>query len=143
HARIWNTATRQPLGRSLEHEANLTHVAFSPDSRRLVTAYDDRTVRVWNVSTGQLTVSPLRHHGPLDFAEFSPDGRRVLSHVPGSGSVNYSNYAAVGWSVWTPPTHDSAVCVWDLAKRDPLVAKLKHDGMTKRALFSPDERHVL
>jgi len=62
------------------HRNTITHALFSPDSRQLVTASIDRTVRMWDLS------NPLEHHlftlslptnGPLvdfDFRCTSQDG---------------------------------------------------------------------
>jgi tetratricopeptide (TPR) repeat protein len=50
-ARVWDTATGQPLSTPLKHEGGVLHAAFSPDGRRIVTASRDRTARVWNIST--------------------------------------------------------------------------------------------
>jgi WD40 repeat protein len=58
----------------------VTSVAFSPDSMRIVSASNDRTIRVWDAQTGQLTVEPLKWHtrGVTSVA-FSPDGMRIVS----------------------------------------------------------------
>ena len=55
----------------------MLHVAFSPDSRRLVTAGPDRTARVWAVPSGQPLTPALRHSFSVTHAEFTPDGDPV------------------------------------------------------------------
>ena len=55
---------------------NVTRIAFSPDSSRLVTADEERP-RVWNASNGQELLAlpcPERVHG----LTFTPDGYRLI-----------------------------------------------------------------
>jgi len=55
---------------------NVTRIAFSPDSSRLVTA-DEERLRVWNASNGQELLAlpcPERVHG----LTFTPDGYRLI-----------------------------------------------------------------
>jgi eukaryotic-like serine/threonine-protein kinase len=46
-ARLWDAATDTPRTPTLDHTVPVTRAVFSPDSRRLVLADEDRTVRVW------------------------------------------------------------------------------------------------
>jgi WD40 repeat protein/serine/threonine protein kinase len=69
------TVRRWPHG----HRRFLTSVAFSPDSRRLLTTSDDQIVRVWDVATGT-RLHDLVGHGNIVFcAAYSPDGKRIAS----------------------------------------------------------------
>ena len=59
------------------HEGFVLNLAFSPDSRNLATASEDRSVRLWEVPSGR-QVSTF--HGHTDFVwavAFRPDGREV------------------------------------------------------------------
>jgi WD40 repeat protein len=69
------TIRRWPHG----YSGALTSVAFSPDSRRLLTTSEDQFVRVWDAATG-VHLHDLDGHGNTLFcAVYSPDGRRVAS----------------------------------------------------------------
>jgi WD40 repeat protein len=61
------------------HEGIVTHAAFSPDGRHVLTASWDNTARVWDAATGQPITHPLKHQERVDHAAFSPDKRRVLT----------------------------------------------------------------
>ena len=52
--------------------------AFSRDSKRIVTASEDKTARLWDVETHK-QVGELAHNQALLSAEFSPDGRHVVT----------------------------------------------------------------
>ena len=80
----------QPSKRvTLEHSAELTVAAFSPDGLKLVTGHGDNTARLWNVETGKPVGPPLQHAKPANKANdegrfisavaFSPNGRRVAT----------------------------------------------------------------
>jgi WD40 repeat protein len=61
------------------HSADVTSVAFSPDSKLLATASLDADVRIWNAATGHLKKILSGHLGPVQDAQFSPDGRWVVT----------------------------------------------------------------
>jgi WD40 repeat protein len=79
--RLWDTDTRQPIGKPLTGHGGAVHsVAFSPDGKRIVSGSDDKTVRLWNADTGRPVAPPLTGHtGTVASVAFSPDGRRVAS----------------------------------------------------------------
>lgn len=84
-ARLWDVATAREIVRLGGHEDIAVAVAFSPDSRTLVTGATDRTAASWDVDTRkQLTV--LRGHdgrkpseGHVSAVIFSPDDRLVVT----------------------------------------------------------------
>jgi WD40 repeat protein/serine/threonine protein kinase len=116
--RLWDTATGQPLTPSLGGRG-IQHAAFSPDSRRIITA-GPGGAQLWDVATGQPSAPPLQHQDRVEGVAFSPDGRRVVT-----------------------ASADKTARVWDAATGQPLTPPLQHQGEVVKAAFSPDGRRVV
>jgi eukaryotic-like serine/threonine-protein kinase len=106
-ARVWDASSGQAISPPLKHKARVSHVAFSPDSRWVVTASADKTARVWDARSGEPISPPLEHEASVNDARFSPDGRRVATAS--------NDFTARVWEVlseestsplWTYPSHD-------------------------------------
>ena len=109
------TCATPPLATMEGHIAPLTDVAFSENSRRLVTASRDGTARVWEATTGQRVATLVGHSGPVNTALFSADGVRVLTGG-----------------------NDGVARVWDVSSGRTLVELRGHDGPIRAARFSPN-----
>ncbi len=104
-----------------DNEQAVSSVAFSPDSRRLLSSGWDNTARVWDVNTGRLL---LKLNGPqnakaVQAALFLPDGSEIVS-----------------------VTRDETIQIWDAA-HGKLLASVDGSGKTVRDLaISPDGKLV-
>jgi WD40 repeat protein/serine/threonine protein kinase len=115
-ARLWDTATGQPLGPSLHHEGTVNVVAFSPDGQTLVTGSSTGQVRFWDPRTGQLRRATLDGQAAVTCMAIRADGQ----------------YLAIG---------DGRVAVWDL-KAD----KFRHPSLqigVNDLAFGPDGKLLL
>ena len=61
------------------HSDWVSSVAFSPDSKQVVSGSDNPTVRLWDAATGALLQTLEGHNGPVNSVAFSPDSKQVVS----------------------------------------------------------------
>jgi WD40 repeat protein len=80
-ARVWDTATGQPISEPMRHPGGIWFVKWSPDGQFLATTCTDGSARIWDAFTGHLAAEPFWHQKGKEVrrAEFSPDGRRLLT----------------------------------------------------------------
>jgi hypothetical protein len=99
---VWDTQTGSKVGPPLKHRDGVRYASFSADSRRVVTASEDRTAQVWDAALGTRIGPPLRHKDEVREAVFSPDGRRIVTVC-----------------------RDATARVWDSTTGEPLTPPLK------------------
>lgn len=82
--RLWDLGDRpgesnlQVRWSMLHHQASLYALAFSPDSRLIASAGDDKTIKLWNLQ-GDLLHSFPAHKERIWQLDFSPQGDRLAS----------------------------------------------------------------
>jgi WD40 repeat protein len=82
-------------------------VAFSPDSKQVVSGSYDQTIRLWDAATGALLQMLRGHTNVVYSVAFSPDGKQVVS---GSSDQTIRLWdAATGAPLQTLPTLTSSV----------------------------------
>jgi WD40 repeat protein len=77
--RIWDVKTGEIVTRLAGHTDSVTAVAFSPNSRQVVSAGMDNTVRVWDIASGSQLECFRGHTDIVRSVAVSPDGRFALS----------------------------------------------------------------
>jgi WD40 repeat protein len=78
-ATIWDVQTGKRLFTLSGHTGGVHSIAFSPDSKRLLTGSDDQTVKVWDIQSGCELLTLKGHMGQVLAVAFSPDGRHVVT----------------------------------------------------------------
>ncbi|MFL6228093.1 MAG: protein kinase domain-containing protein [Pyrinomonadaceae bacterium] len=111
---LWDAATQTNLGR-LEHTAIVWGLAFSPDSRFLVSTHGDGAILVWNVAERRCVADLKEHSGSVRAVAFSADGRRVAS-----------------------AGEDRSIIIWDAERGRKEAVLTGHDTRVNALAFSPD-----
>jgi WD40 repeat protein len=125
--KVWDARTGICLFdlKGLPPAPRMAGVAFSADSKRIVTAGGDKTVRVWDATTGALQLELTEHAAEWDLNNpaFSPDGTQIAaSYSAGDGGL---------------------VKVWDARTGKALREWKAHQYYVTRVAFSPDGTRIL
>lgn len=134
-ARLWSTATGNPVGQPLLHGETVTRAVFSADGQKVATASADKTARIWNAATREPLTPPLAHAGAVNDVEFSPS--------IASGSSTSPAPAAPGGAYLVTASDDRTAQVWNAATGAPVGKPLVHSSPVKSAIFSPDGTRIL
>jgi serine/threonine protein kinase len=123
-ARLYDSATGEPVGPPLQHQGPIFGVAFNPDGKTLLTGgpIGSRSVgRFWDVATGKETGLPLSLAATITAGAFSPDGKIFAIGVIDSGN--------------------GQTRFWDAATHKPIGRPLQHGGAFVYSIaFSPDSK---
>jgi WD40 repeat protein/DNA-binding SARP family transcriptional activator len=96
------------------HSADLTHVAYSPDGKYVLSGSNDKTARLWDARAGK-EIQQFVHMDGVDTVAFSPDGSYILT------------------STW-----DKTTRLWD-AKSGKEIRQFEGGG----AAYSPDGKTIV
>jgi WD40 repeat protein len=106
--------------RNAADKSGITSVAFSPDSRTIVSGSRDRTLKLWNAASGRELRTLAGHTSSVSSVVFSPDGRLIAS-----GS------------------EDNTIKLWDAANGRELHTLVGHMNSVNSVTFSSDGRSVV
>jgi len=119
--RIWDVASREPVGRELTHKnAAIMSAAFSPDGQRILTGTGGGGVHLWDVNARTETISPGKLDARVAEILFSPDGETfAVRTLQGSAHLRRADSGA------------------------PIGDAVPHPGSVFSIAFSPDGKRFL
>jgi WD40 repeat protein len=79
--RLWDLRTGSTLWKVKGHVGGITHVGFSPDGRRALSASGDgiAVLKLWDVATGREVLTLGGCGAAIHSAAFSPDGKQIAA----------------------------------------------------------------
>ncbi|MDQ3259022.1 MAG: AAA-like domain-containing protein, partial [Acidobacteriota bacterium] len=115
-ALMYDVATRQRRATLTGHTGGVASLAFSSDSKRLVTGEQDGMVRLWDVTDGREVAVYKGHTDTVRSVAFAPDGKTLAT-----------------------ASADRTVKLWDATSRQEEAITLKgHTDYIASMAFSPD-----
>jgi WD40 repeat protein/serine/threonine protein kinase len=78
-ARLWDTASGEPLGEPVRHASPVLNVLFHPEGERFFTITQDGSACCWETGTQKAAGPALVHGSAIRAAGFSPDGKTFLT----------------------------------------------------------------
>jgi WD40 repeat protein len=84
--RLWNARTSDNISVLVGHSETLRYIAFSPDSRLILTTSEDHTARIWDARSGAPLEVLRGHTDTVGRGIFSPSGEMVAT-ISDDGTV--------------------------------------------------------
>ncbi len=119
-AKVWNTATRKPLGKPFSHQGLVSAAVFSPEGTQVLTGSTDHVAWLWPLRLGEALGKPTERQADVVAVAVSPNGEMLAS-----------------------ASTDSSVRLWDSATRSARGGPLKHGDRVNAIAFSPDGQFLL
>ncbi|KAF9126089.1 hypothetical protein BGW39_006873 [Mortierella sp. 14UC] len=111
---LLRTDSWERVGDLAGHDWTVTSLAFSPNSRQLASASDDKLIKLWDVTTGVLQGELKEQSETVSSIVYSPEGHQLAAAC-----------------------HDSFVRLYDLATFNVTLVLKGHKGAVMSAAFSP------
>jgi WD40 repeat protein len=125
---IWDARTGKQTGSFTGHTKPVTCVAFSPDSRWIVSSSYDGTLRVWEVAKGK-NIMTFNGRAGVNSVSFSRDGKRIVS---GGAAIQNQGVHAMG-----------EVTLWDSATSQQVWTITGHNHVVESVAYSPDGKWIV
>ena len=161
-ARIWEAENGRELHVLSGHKHPVRSVAYSPDSRRVLTGSEDHTARVWDAQTGKELLVLKGHTGHVTSVATSPDGKLLLTGSQDETIRLWDAQTGQATHILKGPGHaqqsvvfsrDGAqilICskvagarVWDARTGAEMFALSGHSGVVTSGCFAPHGKRVL
>lgn len=111
------------------HKLGISDVAWSSDSRLLVTASDDKTLKIWELSSGKCLKTLKGHSNYVFCCNFNPQSNLIVS-----GSFDESVRiwdVRTGKCLKTLPAHSDPVSAVHFNRDGSLIVSSSYDGLCR------------
>ena len=115
---LWDAGSGKKIAVLAGHDDTVSHAAFSPNGKRIITTSSDKSARLWDAATGDELAVLGGRDDEVASAAFGPDGSRIVS-----------------WG-------DTAR-LWDAMSGKEIAALARHDDDLRHASFSPDGSRIV
>lgn len=115
---------------------SINTICFSPDSRYMASAADDRTIKLWDLASKQLVHTYRGHKGTVNDCAFSSDGKTIVSvsQYPDTESKEVKL-----WNVHSgQPTH-----IHNIEKISREIDNTSYNGGFLHCALSPDNKYII
>jgi WD40 repeat protein len=139
------------------HTNFVLSLAFSPDSKTLASASEDRRIKLWDVAAGKEQATLQGHTERVNFVAFSPDGKTLASAsddktiklwdmATGKELATLQGHTERVLSLAFRPdgkmlasvSADKTIKQWDVATGKELATLMGHKSVVLSVVFSPD-----
>ena len=156
--RLWTLRSNEPIGKPMNHAAQIASLGFSPDGKFAITACRDRFIRRWSIPDGEM-LEALGKVDDTDYWEFAwlDRGNKLVlagsnnfgaelelstkklmehryQHLAGVCSVSaHANSSLIASSSW-----DQTAQLWDSTTAARVGSRLYHEAYVPHIQFAPD-----
>lgn len=146
----------------LGHSSSVESVAWSPDSRYIVSGSSDCTMKVWDASSGRELRTLTGHSRSVNSVAWSPDGKYITS---GSGDCTMKIWDVSSWKElhtftghssyimnvsWSPNgkyiasgSDDGTIKLWDVSNWKEMFTLSGHSDWIESVSWSPDSKYIV
>ena len=155
---VWSASTYTLLNSLTGHITGVRAICFSPDSKSLISAGLDMTVRVWDVNTGECFTIFHKHNARVLSLAISPNGNIVASAgsdkiirlwniISGQQIKNLNGHTAPIWAIAfshdgqliASAGDDETVRLWDVNTSSEIRVMHGHTNPVLSVVFSLDD----
>ncbi len=119
--KLWDTKTGKEI-KTFSESSLVTSVAFSPDSKFIISGGYHMKIKLWDIQSGNLVRTFQGHKDIIRSVAFSPDGKYIISGCGGE---------------------DNTIKLWETTTGKEVKTFVGHSGPINSLDFSPDGKRII